>query len=68
MLILRRCKMKEQLYVAKCDPVCGFAIQGHDKKEVAKLVKAHGKEVHKMDMPDKEAEKYVKKADGTCMC
>ncbi len=41
--------MKEKLRRIECDPICGFAVQSHDEKEVIDIASKHAKSIHSMN-------------------
>lgn len=51
--------MDGMLYKATCDPDCAFMVQGHDKMEVANVIKNHANEMHGANISSEEAEKKV---------
>ncbi len=44
----------------ECDPPCGFTVKSHDEREVIHLVKQHAKNVHKMDLAEKDIRGKIK--------
>lgn len=60
--------MNEEMYMAECDPSCGFAVQSHNKKEVMGMVKTHGKQAHKVEMSDASIRKNIKEVSAQCCC
>ena len=48
--------MKGDYKQVTCDPTCGFQIKSHDDRELKRFVKEHAKNVHKMDVTDKDVE------------
>ena len=52
--------MDEKMYSISCDAECGFMVKSHDKNEVMEITRKHAKEVHKMDVSDKDLEEKIK--------
>lgn len=40
-----------------CDPMCGFAVQSHDEKELISMVKSHVKQMHHKNVTESELKK-----------
>jgi predicted small metal-binding protein len=36
-----------EVYKIACDPICGFAVQSHEKDETLRIAMAHAKKFHK---------------------
>ena len=45
-----------QLKRVTCDPVCGFAVQSHDEKELVHIVQQHAKQAHRMNVTPRQIE------------
>ena len=43
---------------------CGAVLKAHDQGELIAKVKAHGKEVHDLDMTDEQIKEMVKRGPG----
>ena len=49
-----------ELKSVSCDPTCGFKVRSHDEKELISIVKTHAKNVHNMDLTDKQVKEMMK--------
>jgi predicted small metal-binding protein len=47
------------LYSGSCPSPCDFSVKGHDKTEVATIMRQHAKAHHNMDISQKDAEDMV---------
>ena len=57
--------MKGELKKISCDPICGFAVQSHDGKEVINLTMMHAKHAHPgMKVSSDELKKMMKTVKG----
>ena len=50
----------DKMYQITCTPECGFMVRSHDREEVKKIGKEHGKTAHKLELPDADVENLVK--------
>ena len=50
----------EPTYSVTCPGPCDFKVSGHDRAEVAAVIKAHAKAHHHMDMADKDVDGMMK--------
>ena len=50
----------EPTYSVTCPGPCDFKVSGHDRAEVATVVKEHAKTHHHMDMSDKDLDGMMK--------
>ncbi len=44
---------------------CGFAMQGHDEREVMELVKTHARQTHNHEVPESELRQALKSVQFT---
>jgi predicted small metal-binding protein len=51
--------MKQSLKQISCDPECGFKVQSHDVGEVKEYAMSHVKNVHKMEVSERDMEKRM---------
>lgn len=43
----------------ECDPVCGFMVRSHDEKEIMGIALTHAKNVHQMNVSEKDMQKRL---------
>ncbi len=50
--------------LSKIECPCGFAVQGHDADEVARIVKNHAKQSHDHDLTDNELREAMRTVEA----
>lgn len=50
----------EPTYIAACPSPCDFRVSGHNKAEVAAIIKEHAKTHHQMNPTDEEVDGLIK--------